>query len=106
MEVFLELQFSNQRATAVLFNWPPPGEERSAVALLISHDQRQLSAWHKALGPQSPLLTWVGSVLEVTDLPSRCPCHSPLREPVWNTAHKLAETIAKLTQLNGFFLTC
>lgn len=64
MEVFLELQFSNKRATAVLFNWPPSGEERGAVALLTSHDQCQLSAWHKALGPRSLLITWVVNMLE------------------------------------------
>lgn len=65
MEVFLELQFSNKRATAVLFNWPPSREERAAAALLISHDRCQLSAWHGALGPQSLLITWVVTMMDV-----------------------------------------
>lgn len=75
MEVFLQLQFNNKRATAVLFNWPPSGEERSTVALLISHDQRQLDAWHNTLGPQSLTI----NTLEVIGMPSWCPCHGPLR---------------------------
>lgn len=65
MEVFLELQFGTKRATAGLFNWPPSGEERAAAAPLISHDQCQLSAWHGALGPQSLLITWVVTMMDV-----------------------------------------
>lgn len=60
MEVFLEVQFRDKRATAVPFNWPPSGVggSRAAVALLISHGQCQLSAWHRAPSPQRLLITW------------------------------------------------
>lgn len=59
-----------KRATSVLLNWPPSGEEGNAAALLTSHGQCQLRAWQEALGPQSRLITWVVTVLDVIGMSS------------------------------------
>lgn len=84
MEVFLEVQFCDKRATAVPFNWPPSGRGKAAVALLISHDQCQLSAWHRAPSPQRLLITWAVAVMEVTTCRHGAPVmvHLPAPQPI------------------------